>query len=275
VNEATVTKPAIRWVSTIADGMLPELPPSVSDIPSVFALSLAKAGSTLLFNLLQMLAPAAGARYFSLDDLMFKAGQRLPLSWPGAARLFRPTGYCYGGFRSLPRYAMPPFASSQTVLLVRDPRDMIVSQYHSFRESHTVPAGAAPDHPMLLARATAQAQTLAQFAPGAAQRYARRFEAYLALGLPWQPNVAVYRYEDVVFRKAEWVDDICDWYRWPITEGYRNRAVERVDIVPEKPDPTKHIRQVHPGNYLSEMEPRTVRQVETILGDAMKAFGYR
>jgi hypothetical protein len=266
---------ALRWQVPYVDGVLPELPPPVSDTPSVFAFSLAKAGSTLMFNLLRGLAPAAGAVFFSLDDLMFKQGQPLPLTWPGAARLFRPRGYCYGGYRGLPRHALPPFADSRSILLVRDPRDMIVSQYYSFRESHTVPADAGPDHPMARARAATSLQTLAQFAPSAAQRYARRFEAYLALGFAWRPNVVVYRYEDVIFRKAEWVDDICDWYQWPIPAEIRQRIVARYDILPETADPTKHIRQVHPGNHRTEMEAKTIKQVETILDQAMAAFGYR
>jgi len=265
----------LRWQVPFADGPQPELPPPVSDAPSVFAFSLAKAGSTLLFNLLRGLAPSAGSVFFSLDDLMFKQGHALPVAWPGAARLFRPRGYCYGGYRGLPRHAIPPLNDSRVLLLVRDPRDMIVSQYYSFRESHTVPADAGPDHPMALARAAASQQTLAQFAVSSAQRYARRFEAYLALGFPWRSNVAVHRYEDVIFRKADWVDDICDWYQWRIPAETRQRVVARFDIVPEAADPTRHIRQVHPGNHRTEMDARTIRQVETILDDAMAAFGYR
>ncbi len=47
---------------------LPELPAAPTGAPSVLALSLPKAGSTLLFALLQDLAPRAGLAYVSLQD---------------------------------------------------------------------------------------------------------------------------------------------------------------------------------------------------------------
>ncbi len=253
---------------------LPRLPPPVSRAASVFAFSLAKAGSTLMYNILRVLAPQAGLVFFSLEDEMFARGVPAPLDWPEAARLFHPQGYCYGGFRAMPRHALPPLAACRAVLLVRDPRDMIVSQYHSFRTSHVVPEGASPDHPMARARAAAQRQSLAQFAPGAAQRFARRFEGYLAQGFAGAPQVAVFRYEDVVFRKRDWAAELAAWFGWKIPRAATDAAADRFDEVPAVPDPARHIRQVHPGNHRTEMDPRTIAQVEAILREAMEAFGY-
>jgi hypothetical protein len=265
----------LRWRMPPPGGALPALPPPFSAAPSVFAFSLAKAGSTLLNDLLRVLAPAAGLAFFSLEDEMFARGVGAPLDWPAAARLFHRQGYCYGGFRAMPRHALPPLAECRAVLLVRDPRDMIVSQFHSFRASHVVPEGAGPDHPMRRAREAALRQSLAQFAPGAAQRFARRFEGYLAQGFASREATAVFRYEEVVFRKRDWVEALCAWFGWSLPEPVRAEAASRFDILPAVADPARHIRQVHPGNHRTEMDAETIRRVEAALGEAMAAFGYR
>jgi hypothetical protein len=47
------------------------LPPTTSSDPSVLAFSLAKAGSSLMFDILQALSREAGLRYFSAEDTLF------------------------------------------------------------------------------------------------------------------------------------------------------------------------------------------------------------
>lgn len=240
--------------------VLPRLPPPVSHAASVFAFALARAGPTLMDNILRVLAPQAGLVFFSLEDEMFARGVPAPLDWPEAARLFHPRGDCYGGFRAMPRHALPPLSTCRAVLLVRDPRDMIVSQYS--------------DHPIARARAAVQRQSLAEFAPGAAQRFARRFAAYLAQGFAAAPEVAVFRCEDVIFRKRDWTAELAAWFGRGLPRAATDAAADRFHVVPAVPDPARHIRQVHPGSQRSEMEPRTIAAVEAILREAMEAFGY-
>jgi hypothetical protein len=104
--------------------------------------------------------------------------------------------------------------------------------------------------------------------------YAAQFEAYLSQGLLWRENVAVYRYEDVIFRKREWIEDMCRWFDWSVPERRIATALERFDIVPEKADPTRHVRQVKPGNYVDALSPESIRMVNGRLGAYMRIFGY-
>ena len=84
-------------------------------------MALPKAGSTLLFGLLHDLAPLAGLAYVSLQDFFFLRGLRLTGQPHEAGGLFRPRGYCYGGFRGPPPYAIPILDAARAVVLVRDP----------------------------------------------------------------------------------------------------------------------------------------------------------
>lgn len=253
---------------------LPELPPAPSDAPSVVAMALPKAGSTLLFGLLHDLAPLAGLAYVSLQDFFFLRGLRLTEQPHEAGGLFRPHGYCYGGFRGPPPYAIPILDAARAVVLVRDPRDMAVSHWYSVTQSHVIPAGGDAPHFMARAREEAlrrgKAQHVLQVARGLDQQYDR----LCASGLLHAPRSAVFRYEDVIFRKRDWVDAICAWFGWDIPAAARHDIADRHDVRPERPDPAAHIRQVTPGNHREELGPEQVQALDRILGRWLRLFGY-
>ena len=79
-----------------------EVPRGGGPGPSVFSFSMAKAGSTLLYNMLSQLAPNAGLTYFSIEDYLFSHNIS-PVNRPGYIGdviTFRPA-YCYGGISTV------------------------------------------------------------------------------------------------------------------------------------------------------------------------------
>ncbi len=255
---------------------LPCLPPPASDAPSVLAFGMIKGGSTLLFDLLTVLAPAAGLTWFSLNDQMFRLGVK-EADIPGeASRLFLPQGYCYGGFRDWPPHDIPILRSARAVWLIRDPRDMIVSLYHSTVASHRIPEPTADgrEHYMAELRRRAQAMTLDAFCRARVGVYQRMFARFQAAGLQDLPNLRVYRYGKVIFRKRDWVDDLCNWYGWRIPARLRYAAADRFDLLPEAPDPEAHVRQVRPGSHRVELSAEDVAFLDAVLADPLRRFGY-
>lgn len=255
---------------------LPELPPPVSDAPSVLGLGMTKGGSTLLFDIMLSLAAPAGLVYFSLPDLMFRRGVREAEVPPGAARLFLPRGYCYGGFRALPRHPLPILDTARTVLLVRDPRDMLVSLYYSVAYSHVIPGGeeTGGEHYLEAERRRAAAAALSEFVRGRAEVYRAVFADYLRAGVPDRPNVKMFRYEDVIYRKRDWVAELCDWFGWEIGPPLRHMVADRFDILPENPDPRAHVRQVHPGNHRAALSAADIAFLDETLAEPLRRFGY-
>jgi len=190
---------------------LPELPAAPSDAPSVIGLSLPKAGSTLLFALLQDLAPRAGLAYVSPQDFFFVNGLRLTEQPHEASSLFRPRGYCYGGFRGPPPYAIPILDTARCVVLVRDPRDMAVSHWYSVTQSHVVPKAEDGEHFMARNRARALDRGKDAHVMQVARGLDGQFDRLASSGILHRADTAVFRYEDVIFRKRDWVDAICAW----------------------------------------------------------------
>ncbi len=154
------------------------LPPATGTRSSVLAFSIWKAGSSLLYALLRELCPHAGLTYFGLDDELFEQDSfKRPLD---VGSVFVDRGYCYGGFRCFPFYPVPILESARTIWLVRDPRDMLVSLYVERERAKTMSTdewvGENYAAPLL------------------------SLEGCFAQGFTRRSNVAIYRYEDVIFR---------------------------------------------------------------------------
>lgn len=254
-------------------------PPPASARASVTAFSLAKAGSTLLYDLLSVLAPAAGLTYFSTEDALFAGGVSVNRRPANVGDLFRPTGYCYGGFRQYPAYPIPVLHATRSIFLVRDPRDMAVSLYFSMMKSHVLPeAGGGADgarEEFERARANVAAVSIDAWVNHAAVvQYTRMFEGYLAQGFLWRPNVATYRYEDVIFAKRAWLADICDWFEWDVPADVRDAIADRFDLRPDGERPDQHVRQVTPGDYRKHLSADTVDRLTAAFAEYLRLYGY-
>ncbi len=261
-----------------------ELPHGTGNGPSVFSFSMAKAGSTLLYNMLSKLAPSADLTYFSIEDFLFSHNVS-PVNRPGyIGDVIRPKGYCYGGFRQYPAFRVPGLNKAKATFLVRDPRDMMTSLYFSLLGSHEIPkaeeatkgenepAGAAER--LLKARARLQTTDINTFARRSVNTYLKIFEGYVAQGFAWRQNVAVYRYEDVIFAKEDWVRDICQWYEWDIDPVQQRQVAAMFDERPAQERPLEHIRQVTPGNYRAHLTDATSAVIVDALAEYMRLFGY-
>ena len=107
--------------------------------PSVLFYSYYRCGSMFLSRALRELALANGRQhldynsYFAKTDLA--AGQQLSDA-ECLRRAFHPEGCYYGTLRRA--YPIPDHERYRSVLLLRDPRDCLVSHYYSIRESHTL-----------------------------------------------------------------------------------------------------------------------------------------
>jgi hypothetical protein len=239
----------------------------------VLAFSHHKAGSTLLNGLLSQLSEAAGLKFVSIPGELFQRGMdirgvEVDVDWNA-------TGYCFGGFRFYPESPLPLIDSARAVLLVRDPRDALVSYYYSVRDSHVLPA---PDTPvrrgMMARREQARASTVDEWVLANYGAMIDVLTGYVAQSFPMRANVAIYRYEDVIYRKRAWADDLLHWFAWDVPAKTVTRIVQRFDVFPDTEEPQSHIRQVHPGNHRVALKPETCEVLTQRLRHLLTLFGY-
>lgn len=249
------------------------LPPATNPkVPSTLYFTLPKAGTLMLTNLIKNLAPIVGSKlYYPIGEL-FKLGILVEAQVPASTgSLFLPRGYCYG-LPYVPDFEIPILGHVKTILLVRDPRDMLVSAYYSLLFSHPNP-GSLDGKPgeVFPGRTEAKNLDLDSFAANPATcDYPNRFRKVAELAK--LPGVKVFRYEDIIYNKLQWAAEICDHFEWNIPRRHLEDAVAKVDVFPNQERPNDHVRQVHPGNYKTKLRPETIRQIEQHLAEEMAFF---
>lgn len=253
------------------------LPQSASCEPSKFGFSFWKAGSTLLFDILRGMSHASGMAYYSLMDEMWAAGIPLGHIPPSASAAFVPHGYVYGGFRAIPpRISIPHWARGNSVLLVRDPRDILVSLYFSEAFSHAVPPAGADRRAVRkfhARRSRARSMPIDAYVLQRAIPVARHFTRLINM-CEGVGDITIYRYEDVIFEKQSWVRDMTGRLGMPIAPEQIATIAERVDVRPKGEDPGKHVRKVLPGDHREKLRNATIGELDQVLGNILMRYGY-
>jgi hypothetical protein len=247
--------------------------------PAFFVLGVRKCGTTLLNNICTALAEANRVQFVDLGAAFFNGN--IPASeWtrdPALGDVVMP-GNVYGGFRQVP-YALfdnPHFRDDPKLLIVRDPRDALVSEYFSNAYSHPIPSassdGDAIAKLMTDQRQSARSQTIDEYvihrAPG-------MVTSMLAAGDTVSlPMTKVLKYEDYIFNKADLMRTVCAHFNWAIDDQLIGLILEWADIRPETEDPLKFVRKVTPGDHREKLRSETIAQLNDRLKPAMTAFGY-
>ena len=253
------------------------LPPTKAPhTPSVYVFSLPKAGSVLLDNIMRGLSEQVGVTYVSLMGELFKLGlaeQDVPSA---TSKVFADNGYCFCGFRAYPKtFEIPNLSTRRAILLIRDPRDMLVSHYFSMRSSHPDPGKAlTTSRKSLPRRDKALVMSVDEYVLDLASYYVRQFSRYKNVLDKQRENFTLFRYEDVIFNKRVWVADICDALDWELPERVMNKIADKNDVVPRSENEAKHIRQVTPGDGMRKLQPATIDKLSALFGKQLKYFGY-
>ena len=108
--------------------------------------------------------------------------------------------------------------------------------------------------------------------PDGLDRYIRLFERYRQF--IFDDNLRLYRYEDIVFDKKDWVADINDYLSLGLSRAVTDRIAARHDIIPDTEDPGAHIRQVKPGNYRKHLSDTTISALNQVFSTDLEFFGY-
>jgi hypothetical protein len=258
---------------------LPNVQFEVQDHPGQavsFAFGVRKSGSSILNQIVASLARMNGIGFVDVAGQLFKSGYPLHqwINDPALARIIKP-GNLYGGFRDWPLALArdPAFAAARKVLLVRDPRDALVSEYFSNAYSHTIPESGPMRQHMLDLRAKALAEPIDR----SVLNMATSFKRVLAPLLEFErlPNARLYRYEDVILAKAAWILDLCHFFGWSVTDPQIGQILGWADQIPTVEDPGNFIRRVIPGDHKLKLSAHTIAQLNTMFATEMAAFGYR
>lgn len=253
------------------------LPPTDGTFDPCFAFSIHKCGSTMMHTMIRAVCQQLNIPAVSIPDLLFAQGV-LDSQWATDAAL-QPAfarNLLYYGFRHLPPMLLAPelrLRSRRFVLLVRDPRDALVSQYFSYGRkagSHAIPQKNAEAFLETLAKV--EERPIDDYALAAAPNLLKKLEDYRG-ALDFELGL-VRRYKDVYFDKETFLAEIFDHFGIAVPPRIITAVARAHDIRPVQEDDTKHIRKGTPGDHLEKLHPETIAKLNDIFREVGSFYGY-
>lgn len=245
-----------------------------SNIDAFFIFGLHKSGSTLLNSIFKEICSEAQIGQIALEEILFSKG--IPPKEVDVDKLQFNDGICFRGFRYLWIKEAYKKKKMKSILLVRDPRDAIVSYFFSDKYSHPIPEkGDIADNKVKLRDQMAAIQEVdddKEWLFKRANFLKNNFNDYTAYLN--KEYTRIYRYEDIIFYKYEWIKDMVDYLGIKISDNKIKEIAIKNDIVPNNEDPTKHIRSVVPGNYKKHFKNETIIELNKIFKDILHKFEY-
>ncbi|MGR3607726.1 MAG: sulfotransferase domain-containing protein [Sulfitobacter sp.] len=259
------------------NGLAVEITATGERVPpySTFYVGVAKSGSTLLHMIVEDICSALDERLVNISDTCFHAGvpeRKIPPEIiPGVTNLHKANFYGFRGIGKL--LTCQSFRECPKVFLVRDPRDALTSLYFSMQKSHSLPESGRTADIISEQREKAGAMGIDEFVTSGNGDFILRALNEIAEAL-WLPNLHVSRYEDIIFRKREWIESFANFTNKPLDDDLLTQILDKHDIRPDGEDSSRHVRQVTPGNYLKHLSEASVRYIEDQCSLAMTVFGY-
>lgn len=249
--------------------------PDIAGLDVFLVFGVRKSGSSILNSVVEALANHVGMPYLDVAGELFRSG--IPVGdWQSDAEILQllRRGNVYGGFRDVP-YAFtraPNWAEFRKLLLVRDPRDALVSEYFSNAYSHEVPETGASREVMLDLRERANQVDIDTFVVERARSMVETLSQYLLVRD--SENALVMKYEEFIPNKRESISQILDHFRWDVPDHVIAHVLEWADVLPTDEDPARFIRKVTPGDHREKLTPGTIADLNDLLGPVMTAYGY-
>ncbi|MEM9904052.1 MAG: sulfotransferase domain-containing protein [Cyanobacteria bacterium P01_D01_bin.44] len=169
--------------------------------------------------------------------------------------VFYPEGMLYSPLR---KYVPVPEIDQYCILLMlRDPRDVIVSEYFSVAYSHVLSPHKMRKEELLNRRSQVQKMTVDEYALEKAKHYQQVYSEYCNHLIKAQ-NIKFLRYEDFMQNFNFWIQQLEDCLKISISEEDRDRLYELkggdAEIIENK---LKHIRKGTPGDYKNKLTEET------------------
>jgi hypothetical protein len=246
--------------------------PLPGDFDSFYVFAMHKSGSTLLNNMLMTILAQSGIPQMAISELAFAAGLPEDKILNPEEVIFE-KGYCYRGYRSFPEYLYRfDLSAKKKILLIRDPRDMVVSFFFSCAQSHIVPEAGVIRDEVLAQRKQASETGIDEFCLANIVDFIDEFIGYEHL---LNTDIRIYRYEDVIFNKVTWLQDMLSYLGIGAALDDIRRVAHENDVIPREERPDRHIRQVYPGNFRKHLKRETIEKLSAMLQPILQRYHYR
>ena len=241
-------------------------PAYAGTVAPCFAFGVHKAGSSLMHSMLQAVCVRSRLPFTNVPGALFDRGV-FEKDWeanPTLIPLFS-AGAVHLGFRVFPQLLLDAevrLAERRSVLLLRDPRDALVSAFFSYggQLTHVLPKH-APEK--FLQRFEEKRQVdIDAYCLGNAKGLLQKLDTYRRVLSA--PNNREFRYETVFFDKRAFLEGVFEHFGISIDPSIIQEVAEKHDVRPVTEDRTKHIRKGYPGDHREKLKPETIERLNEI-----------
>jgi hypothetical protein len=231
-----------------------------------------RGGSSITGRLLQIVASAAGYRLVDEARRYYEAGYSVDDIPQQFFTELAPTDTFYGPFRSYPlTMRLANLSAITKILIVRDPRDCLVSSYYAQRGPHD-----RTDLRRAKIRLPTQLdgdESIDDFCIRAAEPVRRHFDAMRVLCLHY-PETMVFRYEDIFADPCGWLAGVVARLSLSVpSEAFDQARVEAV-FDADGEDAQRHHRQGRPRDHQQKLLRQTALYLADFFAPQLTFFSY-
>jgi Sulfotransferase domain len=239
---------------------------------SVLLFGMHRGGSSIIAELLQRVLGAAGYNLVDESRRYYDAGyldSDIPQTFFEA---LAPFGAFYGPFRSYPPgMRLADLAALTKIVVVRDPRDCLVSSYFAQHGPHD--RGDLRRGRMQLPTPLDTPESIDQFCVREADPV-RLCMASVRLLCRQYPETLVFRYEDIYADPSGWLTALIARLRVVIPADALDQALVDAVFEPGREDASQHHRQGRPRNHQRKLSRNTTLYLTELFADELEFFGY-
>jgi len=266
------TKPRSWWhwrgqpVGKLLNGNLKNIPSK----QSVIFFMVHKSASTFFDRYLKDLAAETGHFHIDINGYFGTSWKewlekRKDLNF--TRRVFKPKGFIYGPLRNYVK--IENFEAYPAVLVLRDPRDVLTSQYFSIKNSHPLVTAE-----LIKRRQFAKDSGIDEHVLSQADRFVNTYNEYLE-HVYGKKNVLFIKYEELISDFKNCLSKINSHCGFNLTPG-QMQALDRSDkFKAKKEDQQVHVRKITAGDHKEKLKPETISILNAKFGDILKKLDYK
>ncbi|MBX2852680.1 MAG: sulfotransferase domain-containing protein [Phycisphaeraceae bacterium] len=251
-----------------------------STLASILHFSFNKAGTQYVKSILSRLADEQGMVTVSIHDYAFHSDfpyldSLTSEEMADYQHLFVEQGYLYSVFGGMID-GIEGLENYKTILVSRDPRDILVSEYFSVAFSHVVPDKTSDKYDEFMAnRDTAQEISIDDYVIAQSDKVLDIFERYCDLLLDRYKHCYLTKYEKMVSDFPAWLDELVAFCPFEVSGATVKELIERHEASkPKAEDVSKHQRKGKAGDYKEKLKPETIQQLNEKFAAVLDRFGY-
>ena len=189
------------------------------------------------------------------------------------SHIFKPNGYFYSAFGGFVP-GISDLDKYKVILMVRDPRDILVSWYYSIAFSHSIPPITSNRHEEYIRkRKNAQEITIDDHVISESDRVLNILNRYQNELLVPYPHVHLTSYEKMTSNFEGWLKGLLDASELEISSHTFQKLVEdNKQLQPKEENIYKHIRKGKPGDYLDKLQPETIEYLNNKFSPILETY---